>query len=78
MGRFSPEGSQTRPLQAVDAEEGSRQQVSVPGRTVVSLLLLVIAMSLMAVGMSWWVHPGAGLAILGSALYVLGLKIGNE
>lgn len=75
MSRFSPEGSQTRPLAPVREAEPAP---AVPAQTVLSLLLLLTGALAMAGGVAWWLHPGAGLAILGAAIYAIGFMIGNE
>lgn len=47
-------------------------------RTITAIILLVIALGCLAGGMSWWIHPGAGIAILGAALFIVALLVGNQ
>jgi hypothetical protein len=37
-------------------------------------ILAGVGLLALGVGLAWWVHPGAGLAVGGLALFALGLK----
>lgn len=43
---------------------------------IVCIFLLVIGITAMTAGVAWWVHPGAGIAILGLAVFVIGVSVG--
>ena len=63
---------------SMDEEEPVQQSRAVSLRGVTIALLLVLGCSAMCAGVAWWVHPGAGLAILGLAFFALGVLFGLD
>lgn len=41
-----------------------------------ALTLIIVGAAVLSLGMAWWVHPGAGVAILGLTVTCVGILIG--
>lgn len=57
-------------------EEVPRKDRSALWAALFALFLIVVGTAVLSLGVAWWVHPGAGVAILGAVVLIVGVLVG--